>query len=56
MLTKFTIPRTERPKVLERLSFMNINSYSLFGNEEGLMETLAYKELERKILLQNPSE
>ena len=50
VLTKYTLPRFERSKVLDRLNKMNINAYSLFGNEESLMETLAYKELERKNL------
>lgn len=41
LLTKYLVPRSDRPKVLAKLDRMNINSYSLFGNEEGLMETLA---------------
>jgi len=49
-LMKYVLPRSERAKALEKLSLMNINAYSLFGNEESLMETLAYKELERKFL------
>lgn len=48
ILTKYLIPRSERPKVLSKLDFMNINSYSLFVNEESLMATLAYQEIERK--------
>jgi hypothetical protein len=48
ILMKYLIPRTERAKVLSKLDFMNINSYSLFVNEESLMETLAYQEIERK--------
>ncbi len=47
-LTKYVLPRSERIKVLEKLNIMNVNAYSLFGNEEGLMETLAYQEIERK--------
>jgi hypothetical protein len=47
-LTKYLIPTTERAKILEKLHFMNINSYSLFGDEEGLMEELAYQEIERR--------
>lgn len=47
-LTKFVLPRSERTKVLEKLNFMNVNAYSLFGNEEGLMETLAYQEIEKR--------
>jgi hypothetical protein len=49
ILTKFLIPRSERLKVLNKLNLMNINSHSLFGTEESLMETLAYQEIERKI-------
>lgn len=45
ILNKFIIPKTERPKVLEKLNMMNINAYSLFGSEERLLETLAYKEI-----------
>lgn len=47
-LTKFILPQSERTKVLEKLNFMNVNAYSLFGNEEGLMETLAYQEIEKR--------
>lgn len=47
-LVKYLIPAWERPKVLEKLHFMNINAYSLFGDEEGLMEELAYQEIERR--------
>src|SRR3990167_1819677 len=46
-ITKYILPLSERAKVLEKLDAMNINSYSLFGNEEGLMEVLAYREIER---------
>jgi hypothetical protein len=47
-LTKYLIPASERPKVLARLDLMNINAYSLFGDEDHLMGTLAYREIERK--------
>jgi hypothetical protein len=47
-LIKYLIPRTERSKVLAKLDFMNINSYSLFIDEESLMATLAYQEIEKK--------
>lgn len=49
-MTKFVLPKSERAKVLEKLNIMNVNAYSLFGNEEGLMETLAYQEIEKKYL------
>jgi len=45
VLTKFIIPKTERSKVLYKLHMMNITAYSLFGSEESLLETLAYKEI-----------
>jgi hypothetical protein len=41
---KFTIPVTERPKVLALLDEHNLNAFSLFGSEESLMETLAIRE------------
>jgi hypothetical protein len=50
ILTKYLIPKSERTKVLEKLDFMNINSYSLFGDEDNLMATLAYREIERRHL------
>ena len=43
VLTKYVIPASECRQCLNRLSLMNINAYSLFGSEEGLMETLAYR-------------
>jgi hypothetical protein len=45
LLYKFTIPSTERGKVLKKLDRYNINAYSLFGSEESLMETLAVREI-----------
>lgn len=48
VLVKYLIPVRERDKVLERLYLMNISAYSLFANEEALMTTLAYKEIERR--------
>jgi hypothetical protein len=41
---KFTIPVTERPKVLRLLDAYNLNALSLFGSEESMMETLATRE------------
>lgn len=48
ILTKFLIPTSERGKVLARLDLMNINAYSLFGDEANLMKTLAYREIEAR--------
>lgn len=44
-LTKYTLPVSERGKVLKQLHRMNVTAFSLFGSEESLMETLAYQEL-----------
>lgn len=40
VLCKFELPGSERAKVLEHCHRFNLNSYSLFGSEESLMETL----------------
>ncbi len=45
LLWKFTIPSTERLKVLKLLDEHNINAFSLFGSEESLMETIKLREL-----------
>jgi hypothetical protein len=44
LLWKFNIPASERLKVLQKLDEMNLNSFSLFGTEESLMETVALRE------------
>jgi hypothetical protein len=41
---KFTLPRSERIKVLRTLDSFNLNAFSLFQNEEGLMQTLWNRE------------
>jgi hypothetical protein len=43
-LWKFDIPSTERPKVLKVLNDYNLNSFSLFGSEEALMEAMWFRE------------
>jgi len=45
-VTKYTLPVSDRPKVLKELQRMNVTAFSLFGSEESLMETLAYQEIE----------
>jgi hypothetical protein len=40
---KFNIPYSERAKVLKRLDQHNLNAFSLFGSEEGLMDTMAFR-------------
>jgi hypothetical protein len=42
-IIKFNIPGSERVKVLKNLDQYNLNALSLFGSEEGLMETMAYR-------------
>lgn len=45
-LWKFTVPSSEREKVLKLLDSQNLNAFSLFGSEESLMETLSFRSLE----------
>ncbi len=45
-LKKVTLPASERTKALKQLQRMNVTAFSLFGNEESLMETLAYQKIE----------
>ncbi|MGJ4881679.1 FRG domain-containing protein [Bradyrhizobium oligotrophicum] len=44
VLKKFVIKATERKAVLRELSDYNLNAYTLFGSEEGLMESLSNRE------------
>lgn len=46
VLIKFTLPSSIRGSVLQRLHKMNINTFTLFGNEDALMEEMAYKEID----------
>lgn len=41
LLWKINIPSSEKLRVLRRLDRFNLNSFSLFGSEESLMETVA---------------
>lgn len=45
VLVKYSIPMSERNKVLRELDSMNITAYSLFDSEPSLMDTLAVREL-----------
>ena len=45
VITKFILPSRERSRVLDMLDEQNINAYTLFGNEEGIMQTLANRQL-----------
>ncbi|MCR6732857.1 MAG: FRG domain-containing protein [Afipia sp.] len=44
VLRKFVLDIGERDEVLRELADYNLNSYSLFGNEDGLMEALSIRE------------
>ena len=46
VIWKFSLPSTERLKVLKLLDRSNINAFSLFQSEESLMETMAFRELD----------
>lgn len=46
-LTKYIIPVTGRRRFLRKLESMNIHAYSLFRDETSLMQTLAYREIEK---------
>ena len=46
VLVKITMPAGERMKVLTDLYDYNINEFSLFQNEESLMKSMAFKEIE----------
>lgn len=45
-LWKFTLPATERCKVLKLLDTYNLNEFSLFQSEESLLKTIAVRELD----------
>jgi hypothetical protein len=44
-LKKIVLPGSIKHDVLKKLDSMNINSYTLFENDEGLMEMLAFREV-----------
>ena len=46
ILIMIKLPSSERSLVMKKLDQMNINSFSLFGSQEGLADMLAYRELE----------
>jgi len=47
-LWKFTLPSSEREKVLRKLDEFNLNAYALFGSEDALAETMAFREFARR--------
>lgn len=44
MLIKYILPGAIRADVLNKLQGMNVNSFTLYGSEEGLFDMLAFKE------------
>ncbi|NBN78145.1 FRG domain-containing protein [Microvirga tunisiensis] len=48
-IQKYIIASSERKTVLEKLHHSNINAYTLFGSDEALMDTLAYREFVREM-------
>lgn len=46
LLWQFTLPASERTKVLKILDAYNLNAFSLFQSEEALLETIALREIE----------
>jgi hypothetical protein len=49
VLWKVVIPKTERMKVLDVLDRHNLNRFTLFDSEESLMETLAFRYIDRVV-------
>lgn len=47
-LYKTVVPATERTTILKRLDRYNLNGFSLFGSEDSLMDTLAFREIDAR--------
>lgn len=45
LLRKYVLPASEASSVIAELDRFNLNAYSLFGTEEALLKTLAFREL-----------
>jgi hypothetical protein len=45
LLLKYELPAAEANAVLSELDLSNVNAYSLFGSDESLLHTLAFREL-----------
>jgi hypothetical protein len=46
VICKYDLPRSERKSVLKSLDEHNVNAFTLFGTEESLMESLAFRQFE----------
>lgn len=44
-IKKFVLKADQKKDILEKLYSMNINHYTLFGSDESLMQSLAYREI-----------
>jgi hypothetical protein len=44
ILFKFILPSNQRKEVLDELADFNLNAFTLFGSEEGLLEALSFRE------------
>lgn len=49
VIFKITLPSDIRLDVLMRLDKFNLNAFSLFGSEESLMETMAFREIDKQV-------
>jgi len=49
-LWKFNVPSIEKSQALKSLNKMNINSYSLFGSEDSLVESISTNEIIKNAL------
>ena len=48
VIFKITMPSDIRLEILQRLDQFNLNEFSLFGSEESLMETMAFRKIDLK--------
>lgn len=46
VIIKFVLPSAERKKILKLLDSFNLNSFSLFGSEDSLMDTISVREFD----------
>ena len=49
-MIKYVIPRSERAKVLKRLDYLILARTLSLDTRDSLMETLAYREIEKQFL------
>lgn len=54
VIFKITLPSDIRLDVLTRLDEFNLNAFSLFGSEESLMETMGFREIDKRLASLQP--